>query len=150
MKTLKILTEKDFNKMKHESNLVYLLEANGATEKDCKEADNKLKERRYLSGRYVYVEKDISYEELVLLNVLFRIPRKIPKELDNIIRPLRLRGLTNASVYTKNNEKRETITKKGVDLLSEICENIGKTTLKEFKEDVAYLNSKMNNRNQLQ
>jgi len=127
--------------MKHESDLVYLLEANGATEEDCKEADNKLKEIICRSGRYI---EDDLYTNLLLLSLLKEKSRIIPRELGQKI--LSLRRLITTSVYSKGGEYKGSITLEGLSSLGRVYSKMKPTNQKEFDRNVSYLDSKMHNR----
>lgn len=125
--------------MKYESDLIYLLEANGAGKRDCKEADKKLKEIIYRSGRYI---KDDLYTDLLLLSLLKKKARIIPRELGQKI--LSLRRLITTSVYSKGGAYKGAITLEGLSSLGRVYSKMKPTNQKEFNKNVSYLNSKMN------
>ncbi len=139
-----MLMERRFNKMKYESDLVYLLEANGASEKDCKEADKILKERKYRSGAYIE-DSDTLYEDLLLLGLLHEKSRIIPGKLGQKI--FSLRQLITVSACSKGREYKGSLTTKGHESFSRVYDEIKKADLRKFKElndYVTYLNLKMN------
>ncbi len=122
--------------MEHESYLVLLLKANGASEEDCKDVDNKLKERVYRPGRYI---GSFSYTDLLFLGLLEK-PRIIPSELYDKIRSFRLKRLTTPSIHGKD---REILTKKGRMSLDFTYLNMKSANQAQFFDEVSYLGSKM-------